>query len=92
MATDTNQEQLLRTVLEHVIQNNRQLRPGSPMAELKSAIEASLASLPPLEFEEFSKAVEDASAVERFVQKAPEIIGWSADQIVEWIEELTKKI
>jgi hypothetical protein len=36
--------------------------------------------------------VDDASAVERFVQKAPEIIGWNADQIVEWIEELTKKV
>jgi hypothetical protein len=92
MVTDSSQEQLLRTVLEHVIQNNRQNRPGSPMAELKSAIEAALSSLPPLEFEAFSQAVGDAGAVDRFVQKAPEIIGWNADQIVEWIEALSKKI
>jgi len=91
MATENSQEQLLRTVLEHVVQNNRQIRPGSPMAELKAAIEGALSSLPPLEFEAYTQAVGDTSAVERFVQKAPEIIGWNADQIVEWIEDLSKK-
>lgn len=92
MASDSDQEQLLRSVLERVMQNNRQVRPGSPMAELKAAIEASLASLPPLEFEAFDRAVADASAVERFVEKAPDIIGWNADQVVEWVEELAKKV
>jgi hypothetical protein len=92
MTTEFDQEQLLRRVLEQVTQNNRQTRPGTPMAELKAALDAALSSLPPLEFEAYTQAVSDAGAVERFVQKAPEIIGWDADQIVEWIEELSQKI
>jgi hypothetical protein len=92
MAGETNQEELLRNVLERVIQNNRQVRPGTPMAELRSAIEAALSALPPLEFEEFTQAIGDTAAAERFVRNAPEIIGWNADQIVEWIEELSKKV
>lgn len=92
MANETNHEELLRNVLDRVMQNNRQIRPGTPMAELKAAIEAAISALPPLEFEAYSQAINDKTAAERFVQKAPEIIGWNADQVVEWIEALSKKV
>lgn len=92
MSPEQTHEQLLRQVLDVVIENNKKIRPGTPMAELKGAIEAALSSLPPLEFEEFSKAIDDTDAAERLVQRAPEIIGWNADQIVEWVEDLSKKM
>jgi hypothetical protein len=92
MAMEPAQEDLLRQVLDQVVQNNQQIKPGTPMAELKAAIEAALGSLPPLEFEEFTQAVGDADAADRLVRRAPEMIGWNADQIVEWVEELAKKV
>jgi hypothetical protein len=92
MSTDLSHEELLQRVLERVIENNRRDRPGTPMAELKSAVESALSSLPPLEFDAFNQAISDDNALERFVQKAPELIGWNADQIVEWVEELSKKL
>lgn len=92
MTSDSDQEQLLRKVLEQVVQNNRQTRAGTPMAELKAALDAAVSSLPPLEFEAFNQAIGDSAAMDRFVQKAPEIIGWDADHIVEWIEALSKKL
>ena len=92
MSTDNAHEALLKNVLDRVIQNNQQLRPGTPLAELKNAIEASLTSLPPLEFEEFSQALDSTDVSSKLVKRAPEIIGWNADQIVEWIEELAKKL
>ena len=92
MASDQAHEDLLKGVLDQVVQNNRQIRPGTPMADLKAAIETALTSLPPLEFEEFTKAISDEQAGETLIQRAPEIIGWNADQIVEWIEQLSKKI
>ena len=42
--------------------------------------------------EEFTAAVEDTNAATRLLQQAPDLIGWNADQIVEWIEELAKKL
>ena len=92
MSTDLSHESLLRKVLDIAIQNNQRTRPGTPMAELKAAIETALTSLPPLEFEEFKEAVSDTEAAENLVQRAPEMIGWNADQIVEWLEKLSGKI
>jgi hypothetical protein len=92
MSTTDPHEQLLADVLEQVTTNNRQGRPGSPLAELRTALEAALASLPPLAFAEFTQAVEDKDAADRLVRDAPELIGWNADQIVEWVEELSKKL
>jgi len=84
-------EELLKKVLEIAIQNNQRTRPGTPMAELKAAIEAALGSLPALEFAEFEQAVSDTGAAQKLVQRAPEMIGWNADQIVQWLEELAAK-
>jgi len=92
MNTDTSHEELLQQVLDRVIQNNRASRPGTPMAELKSAIEGALDTLPPLEFEEFSQALDDADAAQKLVLRAPEIVGWNADKIVEWVEEISNKL
>jgi hypothetical protein len=92
MSNEQSHEELLREVLEVAVRNNQQLRPGTPLAELKTAIESALRNLPPLEFEEFAQAVEDADAAQKLVQRAPEIVGWNADQIVAWIEELAKKL
>jgi hypothetical protein len=93
MATETNYNELLEQVLKRVIANNEQIKPGTPLAELKEAIEESIKNLPPLEFEEFNRAVSDMdSAAETLIRRAPEIIGWNADQIVEWIEALAKKV
>lgn len=92
MTANPSHESLLRELIELTAQNNRQMKPGSPMAELQAAIEAAVASLPPLEFQEYTAAVEDGNAAARLVQQAPDLIGWNADQIVEWIEELAKKL
>jgi hypothetical protein len=91
MANEQTHEQLLKEVLDQVVQNNRQLRPGTPMAELKSAVEAALGALPPLQLEENTKVIDDANAAKSLVDRAPQLIGWDADKIVEWIEELSKK-
>lgn len=92
MATTESYDELLNRVLDRVVQNNQQVRPGTAMAELKEAIEAALASLPPLEFEEFSQALENQDAANKLIDRGPEIIGWNADQIVQWIEELAGKL
>jgi hypothetical protein len=92
MANEEQYEQLLKDVLDQVVQNNRQLRPGTPMAELKSAVEAALSALPPLQLEEYTKAIDDANAANTLIERAPQLIGWNADKIVAWIEELSKKI
>ncbi len=92
MSADQTHEALLREVIEQVAENNRQVKPGTPMAELQTAIESAIDSLPSLEFEEFNQAVSDTNAAERLIGRAPEIIGWNADQIVEWVEELAKKL
>ena len=92
MTEDNQHEQLLKNVLDRVIQNNLQIRPGTPMAELKEAIEDAIKTLPPLDFEDASDAIGDKDAAQNLVQRAPEIIGWDADKIVEWVEELSKKI
>ena len=89
---EENHEKLLQEVLDRVIKNNYELRPGTPMAELKDAIEAGIMALPSLEFEEFNQAIKDENAAKELVAKAPELIGWDADHIIEWIEELSKKI
>ena len=91
MAHEQSHEELLKGVLEQVVRNNRQMRPGTPMAELKMAIEAGLTALPPLKFDEVTQAVGDANAAATLVERAPEIIGWNADQLVEWVEELARK-
>jgi hypothetical protein len=93
MTTELTHEELLKNVLDRVEESNQQLRPGTPLAELKDAIEASLSSLPPLEFREFSQLLEGSSdySVE-LLQRAPEMIGWNADQIIEWVEELSSKL
>jgi len=87
-----NHDELLRTVLDRVVQNNQRLRPGTPLAELKDAIEAALTTLPQLEFEEFTKAIESDDAADKLIERAPQIIGWNADQIVAWVEEISKKV
>ncbi|MEW6403925.1 MAG: hypothetical protein AB1649_19190 [Chloroflexota bacterium] len=94
MSNEQSYDDLLKTVLDRVIQNNQQIRPGTPMAELKEAIEGALASLPPLEFEEFNQVLQniDKNAASRLIERGPEMIGWNADQIVQWIEELSKKM
>jgi hypothetical protein len=94
MSNEQSYDDLLKTVLDRVVQNNQQIRPGTPMAELKDAIESALASLPPLEFEEFNQVLQniDKNAASKLIERGPEIIGWNADQIVQWIEELSKKM
>jgi hypothetical protein len=92
MNSDLTHEEALRQVLDLVVQNNQQSKPGTPMSELKIAIEAALASLPPLDFEEFTQAIGDTDAADELVRRAPDLIGWNADQIVEWVEELSKKM
>jgi hypothetical protein len=92
MKQTVSHEDLLRQVLDRVIENNRQIRQGTPMADLKQAIEEAIQSLPKLEFEEINKAVEDTNAAEQLIQKSPQLLGWDADHLVEWIEELSKKI
>ncbi len=86
------QERLLKEVIDQVMAANKSNHPGTPMAQLRDAIEAALTALPPLEFKEFDKALGDTHAAERLVRDAPEIIGWNADQIVEWVEALAKKL
>ena len=92
MATVDANEKLLQEVLERIIQRNMQIRPGTPMAELKNAIESAISSLPPLEYQEFKSALDDKDAASRLVDRAPEMIGWNADKMVELIEELAKKL
>jgi hypothetical protein len=88
MSEDLPHEELLNKVLDIAIQNNLRVRAGTPMAELKAAIEAALTALPPLQFEEFSQTVSDTEAADRLVERAPEMIGWNADRVVEWLEQL----
>ena len=92
MATVDANEKLLQEVLERIIQRNMQIRPGTPMAELKNAIESAISSLPPLEYQEFKSALDDKDAASPLVDRAPEMIGWNADKMVELIEELAKKL
>lgn len=92
MTQEMSQEQLLQQVLERVSQNNLATKPGTPLAELRTAIEGALGALPPLKFEEVSQALEDTEAADKLIRRAPEIIGWNADRIVEWVEELSKKL
>jgi hypothetical protein len=91
MSTESSHEELLKAVLDRIVENNKRANPGTPMAELKAAISAAMSSLPPLEFEEYSQALEEINAEAELVQRAPEIIGWDADKIVEWVEQLTRK-
>lgn len=92
MSNEQSHEALLKEVLDTIVQNNKQARPGTPMAELRGAIETALASLPPLNFRDFEQAISDTGAAERLVQRAPEMIGWNADQIVEWVEQIARKV
>lgn len=92
MPAETSHQELLKRVLERIKQNNLEARPGTPMAELKEAIEAAIEDLPPIEFEEFTQAIEDKGAADQLIEKGPEIIGWNADKIVEWIEALSTKL
>lgn len=92
MDTIDANEKLLQEVLERIIQRNMQIRPGTPMAELKNAIESAISALPPLEYQEFKSALDDKDAASRLVDRAPEMIGWNADKMVELIEELAKKL
>jgi hypothetical protein len=80
---------ILKEVLDRVVQNNQQLRPGTPLAELKEAIEAALSTLPPLEFKEFTAVLDGDDAAQELIDKAPELIGWNADKIIQWIKELS---
>jgi len=92
MSAEQSHEELLREVLGTVVQSNQQTRPGTPMAELKTAIETALMALPPLEFKEFEQAISDTGAAEKLVLRAPEMVGWNADQNVEWVEQIAQKI
>lgn len=92
MSKMDNHEQLLEKVLDGIVARNNQVAPGTPMAKLKEAIENNLNSLPPLDFQEFDDAVSDTNAVENLIKNAPDLIGWNADKIIEWIENISKKI
>lgn len=94
MSTETTQEKLLQDVLNRVVQRNEQLQPGTPLAELKEAIEAALSSLPPLEFKEYSQMLEQKpdQSQQQLLDRAPEMVGWNADQIIAWVEELAKRV
>jgi hypothetical protein len=92
MSTQQTQEELLEKVLDRIVQNNLASKPGTPMAELRAAIETALGSLPHLEFAEFSQFQSDTDAAERLVARAPEIIGWNAEQVVAWLEEISGKL
>jgi hypothetical protein len=87
-----SQEQILEGVLDRITQNNLSGKPGTPIAHLRTAIEGALSALPPLEFEEFTQVLKDTDAPTKLVERAPEIVGWNADQIVEWVEEIAKKL
>jgi hypothetical protein len=92
MKEKNDHEELLKIVLDRIIENNRNVRPGTPMAELQSAIENAIENLPPLEFEDFNKAIGDTDAARKLLEQAPELIGWNTDQVLEWIEDLAKKV
>ena len=93
MAQDMTHEELLKNVLDRVVESNRSLRPGTPMPELKDAIEASLSSLPPLEFEEFRQLTEeDRDYSAKLLRRSEDMLGWNADQIIAWVEEVTRKL
>ncbi len=92
MSTEQTHEELLREVLDNVVRNNQQLRPGTPMAELKASIETALNSLPPLEFTTYNEAINNTDAARELVQNTPAIIGWDADKIIKWVQELADKV
>jgi len=85
-------EELLKVVLNRIIENNQNIRPGTPMADLQNAIEGAIENLPPLDFEDYDKAIGNQDAAKNLLDQAPELIGWNTDQILEWMEELAKKI
>lgn len=92
MTQKHDHENLLKEVLDRIIENNRNIRPGTPMAELQSAIEGAIQNLEPLNFEDFDKAIGNRDAAKNLLEQAPEMIGWNTDQVLEWVEELSKKI
>jgi len=92
MKEKNDHEELLKQVLDRIIENNRNIRPGTPMADLQNAIEGAIENLKELNFEDFDKAVEDKDAANNLLDQAPEMIGWTTDQVLEWVEELSKKI
>jgi hypothetical protein len=93
MTSDSSHEQLLKDVLDRVVQHNQQLMPGTPLAELKAAIEESLSTLPPLEFRELSGLLEPGTDYSsELIRRGPEMIGWDADKIIEWVEALAGKL
>ncbi len=89
---DQSHEAILAEVLNRIEQNNESLRAGSPLAELRDAIEAALQSLPELQTDDFDQVMGNSDFLQRLVMEAPEIIGWNADQIITWIEEIAKKL
>ncbi len=82
---------LLNELLDKTIAHNRSLNPGSPMANLHQAIEQAIENLPRLQFDTFEQAIEDKSSAEQLIQRAPQMIGWDAENLIAWIEELAKK-
>lgn len=88
---EQSHEALLGEVLNRIEQNNESLRAGTPLAELRDAIEAALQSLPELQTDDFDQVMGNSDFLGRLVAEAPEIIGWNADQIITWIEQIAKQ-
>lgn len=87
---EQSHEAILGEVLDRIEQNNESLRAGTPLAELRDAIETALQSLPELQTDDFNQVMGNSDFLQRLVAEAPEIIGWNADQIITWIEEIAK--
>lgn len=88
---EQSHEAILSRVLDRIEQNNEQIRPGTPLHDLNHAIEEALKMLPELKTDDFNQVMSSNDYLQRLIADAPEMIGWNADKIIEWIETIKSK-
>lgn len=88
---EQSHEAILSQVLDRIEKNNEQLRPGTPLHELNNAIEEALKLLPELKTDDFDQVMNSTDYLQRLISDAPNMIGWDADKIIEWIEVIRQK-